>query len=152
MRLSQERRNGALTPWRSYEWSVDDRLLAVVLNAEASGGNQAPRVTYGYHHSGTRVARSAVDGEAIPAPLRRAQNYLTDYNNPTDYAQSLLEKDPTERDFALTITTQRAFDQSGLLEADGAAGYVNFHDDNLGTFRGLTDAARSARSDSVTSY
>jgi hypothetical protein len=67
MRLSQERRNGALTPWRSYEWSVDDRLLAVVLNAEASGGNQAPRVTYGYHHSGTRVARSAVDGEALPA-------------------------------------------------------------------------------------
>lgn len=72
---------------------------------------------------------------------RRAQAYLTDYNNPTGYAQSLQEIDPEERDLAVAITTKRAFDESGLLEEQGAVGYGAFHGDNLGSVRGLTDAA-----------
>ena len=60
----------------------------------------APRVDYAYDHQGTRVARSA-----LPDGSDGAKRYLTDYENPTGYSQTLAEVGGNELNQSATTST-----------------------------------------------
>ncbi|MCC5878068.1 MAG: hypothetical protein JJU11_17760 [Candidatus Sumerlaeia bacterium] len=105
---------------REMTWSVDDQLLTV------QNGPEAPVVQYFYDRMGTRVARSALEGDD-PDLERR---YLVDYQNPTGYSQVLTEYDPESEGFRRNFVFGTG--HTPLAQAGSSSGPQFFQTDHLG--------------------